>query len=176
VTVVPAGWHDVTIARLPHGVLSRLKPGERLLGDPGYVGEPKIYAPPRSNMKAFVQAVDKSELTLQRRVEMANRRVKEFKCLGTTYRKGAVRAFVDLQTIAVVVVKLVFLDILLNPEHLGYVHRSGPTPDPRPRRVAARVVVGPGARARLLMKTAKKQSNPSLKHRNLLKMIKRVQF
>jgi len=176
VTVAPAGWHDLAIARLPDGVLSRLEPGERLLGDPGYVGEPKIYAPPRSNMKSYVQELDRSELTLQRRVEMANRRVKEWKCLGTTYRKGAVRAFDDLQTIAVVVVKLVFLDILLNQEHSGHVHLSGPTPDLHPHRVAVPTTVfGPGARARLA-KAAKKRSRPSMKSRNLLKMIKRVKF
>jgi hypothetical protein len=78
---------------------------------------------------------------LQRRVELANAHLKQFKCLGTTFRKGAFR---DLEIIGVVVPKLVFIDLLLNQEHSGHVHMSGPTPDPIPLRPAA-VVVGPGA-------------------------------
>ncbi len=54
-TVVPAGVHDLTIARMRGGVFSKLAQGERGLGDPGYRGEPeKIYAPPRRNEKSFV--------------------------------------------------------------------------------------------------------------------------
>jgi len=68
VTVVPAGWHDLAIARLPNGFFSRLLPHERALGDPGYVGAPdKVYAPPRKNMDAYVPDLDKAELTLGRK-------------------------------------------------------------------------------------------------------------
>ena len=129
VSVVPAGWHDMAIARLPGGVLSRMRPGERALGDPGYHGEPdKIYAPPRKNMLGYVPELDTAELTLQRRVEMANARIKSFKCLGTVYRKGAVRAFRDLETIGIVVPKLIYLDVMLNQERYGLIHVRGPTP------------------------------------------------
>lgn len=128
ITVAPAGAHDLTIARRPHGVFSQMKAGERALGDPGYVGDAHIYAPPRRAMKAFVAELDKSELTLQRRAEMANRHLKEFKVLGTIYRKGSVRALRDLQTIAVVVAKLVYLDLMLNQEYSGHVHTTGPIP------------------------------------------------
>lgn len=40
------------------------------------------------------------------------------------------RAFADLEIIAIVVAKLVFLDLILNQEHSGYVHFTGPMPDP----------------------------------------------
>jgi hypothetical protein len=88
VTVVPAGWHDLSIARLLGGLFSRLQPGERALGDPGYVGESsKIYAPPRKNMDSFVDTVDKVELTLQRRVELANAHLKQFQVSRDTVSK-----------------------------------------------------------------------------------------
>ena len=152
-TVVPAGMHDLTIARLPGGVLSMLQPGEQGLGDPGYLGEPdKIYAPPRRNMKAFVAELDKSELNLQRRVEMLNRHVKEFNVLGSTYRKGARRAYRDLRVIGLVVTKLVYVDMLFAQEFSGVVHTTGPILDPPLQRQNQRrvPVQGFGARFRLL--------------------------
>ena len=94
--------------------------GEVALGDPGYLGEPnRIYAPPHRTMNSYVEELDKVELTLQRRVEMANQRIKSFKCVGTVYRKGAVRAFPDLQLLGTLVPKLVLLDLIYNPEHGG---------------------------------------------------------
>ena len=154
-SVAKGGTHDLTIARRPGGVFSRLRDGERGLGDPGYLGEPsKVYAPPRRNMDAYVAELDKAELNLQRRVEMLNRHLKQFKVLGTIYRKGAVRAFEDLQVIAIVVAKLVYIDMMLNQEQSGEIHTTGPIPD----RVAAPVlhqhVTGAGARARLSSKLA----------------------
>jgi hypothetical protein len=143
VSVVPAGWQDIEIARLSNGAFAHMSPEERALGDPGYHGNPeKIYAPPKRNMLAFVEHVDKSELDIQRRVELANRYLKEFKCLGTTYRKGAVRAYGDLMLIGVVIAKLVVLEILLNQENYGNVHVTGPKKrrDPgRNRRASLRV-------------------------------------
>lgn len=126
-SVLPAGLHDLTIARRPRGVLAHMRPSERALGDPGYLGDPlRIYAPPRRNMHSYVPGLDKTELTLQRRVEMVNRRLREFRCLGSRFRKGAVHAFKDLEVIAIVVGKLLFLDISLNQDHLGHVHVDGP--------------------------------------------------
>jgi hypothetical protein len=131
ISVVPAGWSDITIARLPHGIFAHMAPGERALGDPGYAGEQsKIYAPPKKNMLSYVEELDKAELTLQRRVEMANEHLKEFKSLGTTYRKGAVRAFRDIEIIAIVVAKLIVLDMFLNQGHCGPIHVTGPTAPP----------------------------------------------
>ena len=139
ISVVPAGWSDITIARLPQGVFSRMAPGERALGDPGYAGErSKIYAPPKKNMLSYVEELDKAELTLQRRVEMANEHLKEFKSLGTTYRKGALRAFRDIEIIAIVVAKLIVLDIFLNQDHCGSIHVSGPAPPPAPTHIQMR--------------------------------------
>ena len=130
-SVAPAGMNDLTIARQAGDVFSTLKPGEIGLGDPGYVGQPdRIYAPPRKNMRSYVAEDDKAELTLQRRVEMANQIMKRFKVLGTIYRKGAVHAFEDLKLIVSVVAKLVFWDLFLNQEHGGAIHTSGPVPDP----------------------------------------------
>jgi hypothetical protein len=149
-TVVPAGIHDMTIARMSGGVFSKLERGERGLGDPGYRGEPeKIYAPPRRNEKAFVAELNKAELGLQRRVEMLNRHLKEFNVLGQTFRKGAVRAYEDLMVIGIVVAKLVYADMLFAQEFSGPVHTTGPVPDPPkpPKRVGP--VVGAGARHRL---------------------------
>lgn len=80
-------------------------------------------------MQAYVAEDDNAELTLQRRVEQANKIVKRFKTLGTEYRKGAVHAFKDIQLIASVVVRIVFWDLFLNQEHGGAIHSSGPTPD-----------------------------------------------
>lgn len=128
ISVLPAGFHDLSIARRRDGVFSRMGPGERAIGDPGYVGQSdKIYAPHRRNMTSYVPELDKMELTLQRRVEMANRHMKTFKTLGTTFRKGAVRAFPDISTIAVVICKLVAMDMLMNQEHSGPIHTTGPT-------------------------------------------------
>lgn len=155
-TVAPAGWSDLAIAQHRLGTLSHMHPTERLLADPGYRGESQIYAPPTRNMRAYVEELDKSELTLQRRVEMCNRHVKEFNSLGTTYRKGAVRAFRDLEKIALAVVKLVYLDLMLNQEHTGKVHITGPI---KPLVVHRKVPIsGPGARARAL-KRLKSNSN-----------------
>ncbi len=169
VSVMPAGWHDLEIARRRDGVFARMLPGERALGDPGYLGQAdKIYAPPHRGMNSFDKDVDKAELTLQRRVELANGHVKQFKCLGTTYRKGAVRAFRDLETISIAVVKLVYLDIVLNPEHYGPLHIGGPIPDlVSPKAVLH--VVGAGARARLLKRRRNFSQVMLVKRKNLLK-------
>lgn len=129
-SVAPAGTHDLAVARKRGGIFDQMRPGERALGDPGYLGEPdRIYAPPRSNMHSYVAEDDKAELTLQRRVEQANKIVKRFKTLGTVYRKGAVHAYDDISLIAPVVVRLVFWDLYLNQEHGGAIHTSGPKPD-----------------------------------------------
>lgn len=129
--VVPAGQSDIRIAR--EGIFQRMEPGERALGDPGYQGEPnQIYAPPRRGMRTFVADLDKAELTLQRRVEMANQRIKSFKCVGTTYRKGAVHAYQELQLLGTLVPKLILLDMICNPEHTGNIHVTGPSVQQRP--------------------------------------------
>jgi hypothetical protein len=160
-TVVPAGIHDLTIARMPGGVLSNVRLQERGLGDPGYRGEPdKIYAPPRRNEKAFVAELNKAELSLQRRVEMLNRHLKEFNVLGQTFRKGAVRAYEDLMVIGIVVAKLVFVDMLLAQEHSGPVHTSGPIPDPPKALKVSGPVVGPGARFRLVQQIREQANHP----------------
>jgi hypothetical protein len=150
VSVVPAGWHDLSIARRAGGVFSRMAPGERALGDPAYVGEPdRVYAPPRRNADAYVEELDKMELTLQRRVEMANRHYKQFKTLGTTFRKGAVRAFPDLSIIVIVVAKLVCIDMLLNQEHSGFIHMTGPKKVQRDRRLLVPQMNVQGKRGKL---------------------------
>jgi hypothetical protein len=43
------------------------------LADPAYIGDRRSAAPPRKNMLSYVRRVDKAELALQRRVEMANK-------------------------------------------------------------------------------------------------------
>lgn len=121
-TVVPAGMNDLRIARLPGGVFSKMDRHEMALGDPGYIGDQHIYAPPRRNMVAYVKELDKQELTLQRRVEMANQRLKTFKCLGTVYRKGAVHALADLQLLGMLIPKIVFWDVMWNEEHSGAIY------------------------------------------------------
>ena len=129
-SVAPAGTHDMRLARAEHGIFDQMRPGERALGDPGYLGEPeKIYAPPRRNMLSYVAEEDRAELTLQRRVEQGNKIMKRFKILGTTYRKGAVHAYPDIELLTPVIARLVFWDLLLNQEHGGKIHTSGPTPD-----------------------------------------------
>jgi hypothetical protein len=132
-SVVPAGWSDIATARLPGGIVARMYNGERALGDPGYHGEvEKIYAPPKRNMMAYIQEVDKEELTLQRRVEMCDAHLKQFKCLGSTYRKGAVRALRDLELIGIVVSQLVYLDLMLNQDISGHIHTLGPSRENAP--------------------------------------------
>ena len=144
----PGGKHDLTIAR--QSVFHEVAPGERGLGDPGYLGEPsKVYAPPRSNMHMYDRELDKSELGLQRRIEMLNKHLKQFKVLGTIYRKGAVRAFDDLKIISVVVAQLVFLDMCVAQEYSGDVHTSGPIPNPV-QKVRPVGVTGAGARLRVV--------------------------
>ena len=61
---VPAGMHDLTIAR--HGIFGKMRPGEIGLGDPGYGGHSAhIYAPPKKNERQYIEELDKAELTLQ---------------------------------------------------------------------------------------------------------------
>ena len=125
VRVVPAGQADITIAR--GGIFKRMRPGEIALGDPGYLGQPdRIYAPPHRGMHSYVPELDKVELTLQRRVEMANRRIKSWRCIGSVYRKGAVHAYQDLQRLAPLAAKLVLLDIVFNQRRAGVIHITGP--------------------------------------------------
>ena len=160
VSVIPGGWSDIRVARLPGGILSRLRPGERALGDPGYQGDGRIYAPPRANMLSYVEELDKAELTLQRRVELANAHLKQFKVLGTTFRKGVVHAFRDLEVIGIVVAKLVTLDTFISQDHSGFVHTSGPLPDPVPvQRPAPRGPMAPSVRRALMRLNSNKRKN-----------------
>lgn len=58
-SVVPAGWADITIARLSGCVFDKMGAGERGLGDPSYHGQAdKIYAPPKMNMTDYVGELD----------------------------------------------------------------------------------------------------------------------
>jgi len=142
-SLAPAGMHDLTIAR--QGIFREMHPGEIGLGDPGYGGHSaKIYAPPKKNELRYVDELDKVELTLQRRVEMANRIIKRWHCLGEVYRKGAVHAYPDLEVLCSLIPKLVFWDVLLNQQFSGPIHTSGPTPDSNPLKVQrAPVYFGP---------------------------------
>jgi hypothetical protein len=125
------GTHDITLAR--NTIFREMQADERGLGDPGYGGQSsKIYAPPRRNERGFVAELDKQELTLQRRVEMANAIIKRWLCLGSVYRKGAVRAYPDLELLCSLIPKIVFFDLLLNQDKSGMIHTTGPTPDPAP--------------------------------------------
>jgi len=127
----PAGTHDLTIARC--GIFRETRAGEIGLGDPGYGGHSaKIYAPPKKNELRYVDELDKVELTLQRRVEMANRIIKRWHCLGEVYRKGAVHAYPELELLCSLIPKIVFWDLLLNQHHSGPIHTRGPTPDWKP--------------------------------------------
>lgn len=120
-----------------------MRPGEIGLGDPGYGGHSlKIYAPPKKNERLYVDELDKVELTLQRRVEMANRIIKRFACLGSVYRKGAVHAYSELELLCSLIPKMVFWDLLLNQDHSGEIHVDGPTADPVPVMPSRRVKVG----------------------------------
>lgn len=132
--IAPAGMHDLTIAHW--GIFRKMRQREIALGDPGYGGHTaKIYAPPKKNELRYVDELDKVELTLQRRVEMANRIIKRWHCLGQVYRKGAVHAYPDLQVLCSLIPKLVFWDVLLNQQFSGPIHTSGPIPDPSPPKV-----------------------------------------
>jgi hypothetical protein len=127
----PAGMHDLTLAR--RGIFHAMRPGEIGIGDPGYGGHSlKIYAPPKRNEHLYVDELNKRELTLQRRVEMANRIIKRWNCLGSVYRKGALHAYADLELLCSLIPKIVFWDLLLNQHHSGVVHTTGPTSDKLP--------------------------------------------
>jgi hypothetical protein len=178
ISVVPAGFHDLSIARRPGGVFSKMGVNERALGDPGYVGQSdKIYAPSRRSMNAFVPELDKVELSLQRRVEMANDHMKTFDTLGTTFRKGAVRAFPDLSIIGVVIAKVVAMDMLANQEHSGPIHTTGPTrpvarPAPiRPARVAAVHRVGKKQNVGRRISVLRRSGNSSVSQRNQKRIV-----
>lgn len=133
----PAGTHDLTMAR--HGIFRQMRPGELGLGDPGYGGHSlKIYAPPKRNERLYVDELDKMELTLQRRVEMANRIIKRFACLGSVYRKGAVHAYHDLELLCSLIPKIVFWDLVLNQDRGGSIHMTGPTQDKQPFQVLSK--------------------------------------
>ena len=117
----PAGSHDLTIAQ--QGIFRKMLPGEIGLCNPGYGGHAsKIYAPPKKNELQYVEELDKVELSLQRRAEMANQIIKRWKCLGSVYRKGAVHAYDDLDLLCSLIPKLVFWDLLLNQEYSGAIH------------------------------------------------------
>lgn len=149
--VAPAGTSDIRMAR--EGIFRRMRPGEQALGDPGYQGEPShIYAPPRRNMHTYVPELDKTELTLQRRVEMANQRIKSFKCVGTIYRKGAVHAAQELTLLGMLIPKLVLVDMLYSDGRAGEIHFRHVSGKPTVSTDTSKVVVGKKPRRSVISK------------------------
>jgi hypothetical protein len=66
--VAPGGMQDGRIAEMPHGLFSRLLPGEMVLtdGETTYQGSSRCHAPPHRRMRTYRPEFDKAELTVQR--------------------------------------------------------------------------------------------------------------
>jgi hypothetical protein len=108
-----AGESDVAIARCKNGILENMEPGERGLGDPGYVGAPGIVCPPRSNMDRYVAGIGDVGLTLQRVVERMNRLIRSW-AIMKSYRGSPVHMFDRIRAAGLAVASLTSLDMRLN--------------------------------------------------------------
>lgn len=108
-----AGENDVAIARCKGGILENMAPGERALGDPGYVGAPGVVCPPRSNMDAYVPGIGDVGLTLQRVVERMNRLIRSW-AIMESYRGSPTRRFRRIRAAGFAVAALTSLDMRLN--------------------------------------------------------------
>ena len=81
----PGSWNDLTIAR-SSGLLTKLKPGELLLADKIYVGEPQIITPfkePKSEIEEKINSILYSHRII---VENSLSRIKTFNCTQQKWR------------------------------------------------------------------------------------------
>lgn len=116
----PGGAPDGVIASLPGGLFSRLRDGESVITDQAtsYIGSRFCKAPPRRNMNAYVEELDKIELSIQRNVERLNKLLRNFAVLRGPFRMSpAQNHFWDKATAcASACCKLLSVDQLLNPQ------------------------------------------------------------
>jgi hypothetical protein len=80
-----ASVHDVTIFRKPGGLMSKIPPGKKAIGDSGYKGEP--------DKVSVHNTLDSQEVTrfknrVRARHENFNGRIKSFHILDTRFRHG----------------------------------------------------------------------------------------
>lgn len=76
--------HDLTIAK--DGLCKNMKPGEKALGDKGYVGHKNFLAPFKSPKTPEQKQFNKSHYKVRARIEMLNRRFKTWGCLKVAWR------------------------------------------------------------------------------------------
>ncbi len=84
----PGSKADITCAR--EGLLNALGPGERLLGDKGYVGDARLLCPkkkPRNGELSQEEILFNSNHSKSRHhIERVNKRIKQFAVLSKTWR------------------------------------------------------------------------------------------
>ena len=78
----PAGVSDLQMARV--GILKHIVPGEKIIADKGYRGEPNKIITPTQNSGPF----NKQLKLIMARHELINKRIKEFSCMNSTWRHG----------------------------------------------------------------------------------------
>ena len=79
----PAGVSDITMAR--QGILKILPPGEIIIADKGYVGEPtKIVTP----VAQYVHPMNREHKLIMARHKVINKRMKDFMSMNSVWRHG----------------------------------------------------------------------------------------
>ncbi|KAJ3257810.1 hypothetical protein HK103_004278 [Boothiomyces macroporosus] len=89
----PGSIHDLTIFR--NGLKSKLRTGEKLIADKGYIGESDFILTPKRNYRHEVTVVEENNTIEQIRqsIERVNHRLKIFNFMSTTYRGHGIESF-----------------------------------------------------------------------------------
>ena len=77
------GTHDLEVAR--EKLLKQLRPGEKVMGDKGYVGEARILAPFKPPRNDEEKLFNVNHYKVRQSVERMNRRLKIFGCLTSVW-------------------------------------------------------------------------------------------
>lgn len=110
----PGSASDISIAREKNGVLDSLSKNERAFADPGYHGDPRVYAPPKRNMKSYVKSLSDVGLTIQRAVERWNNKFKRWKIMERI-RVSPTEKYDKVRDAGYAVAMLTSLDERMNP-------------------------------------------------------------
>jgi DDE superfamily endonuclease len=80
-----AGEHDISVARKPHGILTKIPFGKKILGDKGYRGEPDKITTPNVHDSIIVK---RFKARASARHETFNKRIKDFKIIAGPFRSS----------------------------------------------------------------------------------------
>lgn len=96
----PAAEHDIEVARKIGGVLERIPPGKRLIGDGGYRGEPNQITTPNIHDSLIVKDYKNRA---RARHETFNKRVKDFQITRQEFRSAVEKHQVAFEAVCIIV-------------------------------------------------------------------------